>query len=438
MKKSILFLFVLFISVGNTIGQANNNCANATTLTSNAAPLCSQSLNTASTVQAGENTYTNTCNSWFINQSVWYRFVATATTMFIELEVQATTGSTYCGSQMSAALYNSSTCIPGSGLVISCESMVTYDGSIVFNPSGLVVGNTYLLQIGNSYDATCNLTLSDFCIRVGNVPPPCSCTNPCTAGCGYPTNPSVATVVATCPEYILTPISDGGDAQTYCYTFTPVNSTVSFDMIISSNCSGGNVVGLTWNISTAACGGTVASGNIFNLSATGLTVGTQYVFCTTYSVPSSCHHSSIYPYFVGASPLPIELEGLSGYNNGFENVISWTTVSEKNNDYFILEKSTNGTDFIEIGQINGAGNSEGVLRYTLNDAYYRNEVNYYRLVQVDFDGKSTRSNIISIDNTLLAKKVVKIVNILGQEVERDYRGVAIEIYSDGSQRKIYK
>ena len=59
--------------------------------------------------------------------------------------------------------------------------------------------------------------------------------------------------------------------------------------------------------------------------------------------------------------LPVELVGLTGYNEGKSNVITWTTVSENNNDYFILERSVNGVDFSELVQLDGAGNSEDVL-----------------------------------------------------------------------------
>lgn len=437
--KTILKFIVISLLGTQLFAQANNNCGNATLLTSNAATLCGQSINTSSTVQGGEYIGTFTCNSWTLSQSVWYRFVATSSNMYVELEVQSASGSNYCANQLSATLYNSASCFPGSGSIINCEGMGTYDGSIVFNTTGLTVGNTYLLQIGNSYDALCNVTFGDFCIRVGNTPAACSCASPCTSGCGYATPPSVATVTSTCPEYVLNPISDGGDTKTYCYDFTAIDNTVSFGMIITSNCTSGNVTGFTWNIKTSACGADVASGNLSNLSASGLSIGVDYVFCATYTIPTSCHHSSLYPYFVGAATvLPVEMVGLKGYNEGESNVITWTTVSENNNDYFILERSVNGVDFSALVQLDGAGNSEDVLQYTLYDTEYRNVVNYYRLVQVDFNGARTTSNIISIDNTLEAKRLERTINLLGQEVGQNYNGLVIEIYTDGSQRKTYK
>src|SRR5690606_13835935 len=119
--KTILKFIVISLLGTQLFAQANNNCGNATLLTSNAAPLCGQSINTSSTLQVGEYIGTSTCNSWTLSQSVWYRFVATSSNMYVELEIQSASGSIYCPSQLSATLYNSASCFPSSGSIINCE-----------------------------------------------------------------------------------------------------------------------------------------------------------------------------------------------------------------------------------------------------------------------------------------------------------------------------
>jgi len=443
--KSISFFFLIsLLSLGSVLGQANDNCANATTLTPGAAQLCSQSITTTSTVQGGEYLGSGTCAATVanINQSVWYRFTATSANMFVEFDIQTSSGGFWCPNQLAMTLYNTSVCQPSAGNVISCQSYGALDGAMVLSATTLIPGNIYLVQISNFYNGTgnpkCQLEIPDFCIRVRNTPPVCNCAAPCATGCGYATTPTVGQVTSTCPEYVLNPLSDGGTTNTYCYSFTANSSNISFSMIITSNCLSGNVSGLTWNLRTSACGASTATGDLSSMSAGGLSIGTSYVLCYTYTIPTTCNHTSLYPYFVGASPLPVELTGLSGYYNGSENVINWVTVSENNNDYFLLERSVDGVTFNEVGQMEGAGSSQDVLKYTLYDAYFRPTRNYYRITQVDYDGTRTPSNIISIDNSKDAVLLVKTVNLLGQEITRDYSGVAIEIYSDGSQRKIYK
>ena len=381
----------------------NDNCANAIVLTSNAAPVCGQTVDQA-TVQVGEVVTAATVGaSSNFALTVWYRFTASSATMFLEIELESVPAGTWCPTRFSTVVYNSSTCIPTSGTIIATQSNFT-DGAIVINLTGLTSGNTYLVQVG--YNDATGCKSPNFCVRVGDSPNPCSCSVPCTDGCGYSLPPTVAEVTATCPEYQLNPISDGGTTNNYCYTFTAINSTVSFSMIITSNCSGGNVTALTWTIQTAACGANVDNGTISNLSSTILTPGTDYVLCYNYSIPTTCHHSSLYPYFVGAAPLPIELSKFGGNVLNKVVMVEWETLSETNNDYFTLEKSADGKKYEPISIIKGAGFSNRLNRYTEFDKFPNKGINYYRLKQTDFDGKYSYSDVISVDYKLNDFKVV--------------------------------
>ena len=90
----------------------------------------------------------------------------------------------------------------------------------------------------------------------------------------------------------------------------------------------------------------------------------------------------------GGGGLPIELLSFdASYNEQGKVELEWTTESEINNDYFIVEKSRDGYIFTEIDRLKGAGNSMEQRSYSLQtdpDAV----VIYYRLTQVDFDGSS--------------------------------------------------
>jgi hypothetical protein len=97
------------------------------------------------------------------------------------------------------------------------------------------------------------------------------------------------------------------------------------------------------------------------------------------------------------SNLPIELLSFSASNEGDNNYIKWSTASEINNDYFLLERSTNGIDFEIIEKIQGAGNSSQVKEYQTVDLNVKGQVVYYRLSQVDFDGTMTQFPVISVE-----------------------------------------
>ena len=92
--------------------------------------------------------------------------------------------------------------------------------------------------------------------------------------------------------------------------------------------------------------------------------------------------------------LPIELLSFTSTCNGKYAELAWTTASERNNDYFVIERSDDAINFTEVGRVAGAGNSIEQLDYTYNDYGIHGGDNYYRLWQVDYDGTRTVSDII--------------------------------------------
>jgi len=95
--------------------------------------------------------------------------------------------------------------------------------------------------------------------------------------------------------------------------------------------------------------------------------------------------------------LPVKLLGFSGECREGANELSWQTSSEVNNDYFEVEKSTDGVIYSTIGVVNGAGNSNTVLNYSFQDFNNDDGLVYYRLKQVDFNGSQSYSKPIFLD-----------------------------------------
>jgi hypothetical protein len=96
------------------------------------------------------------------------------------------------------------------------------------------------------------------------------------------------------------------------------------------------------------------------------------------------------------SPLPIELLTFEAqWKNGVVNLY-WITATEKNNDYFTVEKSERGDNFIPFKNIPGAGNSTQALTYQTIDSEPFREITYYRLKQTDYDGSFTYSPIRAV------------------------------------------
>jgi len=91
--------------------------------------------------------------------------------------------------------------------------------------------------------------------------------------------------------------------------------------------------------------------------------------------------------------LPVSLDYFEAEKNGNKAVLSWSTLSEINNDYFLVKRSTDGEHFETIGKIDGNGNSTLSNSYSLIDANPQKGGNYYKLIQVDFNGDSKEEGI---------------------------------------------
>ena len=104
--------------------------------------------------------------------------------------------------------------------------------------------------------------------------------------------------------------------------------------------------------------------------------------------------------------LPVELTHFNAKESQKKVELFWQTSSETNSDYFQLEHSINGRDFKSLGQAEAAGFSTETRNYQFTHQSPENGVNYYRLNQVDFDGSSTLSRIVSVQIGRLGKSIL--------------------------------
>jgi hypothetical protein len=95
-------------------------------------------------------------------------------------------------------------------------------------------------------------------------------------------------------------------------------------------------------------------------------------------------------------PLPVSLTAFTAVKQGSTSLLNWNTATEVNNAGFDIERSADGRSFSRIGIVYSkaeGGNSSEKLAYSYIDASPLTGTNYYRLRQVDRDGKSVYSNI---------------------------------------------
>jgi hypothetical protein len=108
---------------------------------------------------------------------------------------------------------------------------------------------------------------------------------------------------------------------------------------------------------------------------------------------------------------PVTLTSFSAHLKGNGVNIDWTTSQELNNKYFQVERSADGnSNWSVIATVNGSGNSQVAIKYNTFDASPLAGVNYYRLKQVDYDGKSGYSKTVAIKLQLQKPSISVIAN----------------------------
>ncbi len=113
------------------------------------------------------------------------------------------------------------------------------------------------------------------------------------------------------------------------------------------------------------------------------------------------------------NPLPIELVYFNANINDEKQVdLSWATASEINNDYFTVERSSDGLHFTEVLRKQGAGNNTSTIYYKDIDQNPLSGISYYRLKQTDYDGHYSYSKTNSVTNKPKNNEsVLKLVSI---------------------------
>jgi hypothetical protein len=131
----------------------------------------------------------------------------------------------------------------------------------------------------------------------------------------------------------------------------------------------------------------VADRTIWSLPLTG---GSFTKVLTLADVPTSLMFTTI------MSSLPVHFGTVAANWRGEDVLASWTTLTEMENDYFVVEHSTDGVGFASIGRVSGHGTTSSLNGYSLLHVKPGAGNHYYRVRQVDRDGRSTYSPVMRV------------------------------------------
>jgi hypothetical protein len=114
----------------------------------------------------------------------------------------------------------------------------------------------------------------------------------------------------------------------------------------------------------------------------------------------------------GNNPLPVTIINFSGMADARNAYLNWTTANEVNNKGFDVERSVDGKNFIKVGFVKGAGNSNQVQKYAMMDANAfenaKSNILYYRLKQFDFNGKYTYTEMVTVNTNKMGADAITV------------------------------
>lgn len=123
--------------------------------------------------------------------------------------------------------------------------------------------------------------------------------------------------------------------------------------------------------------------------------------------------TSLSPFTVSSEagqPLPVELVSFTAYRTRNMVNCAWITATERGNAFFSLERSLDGVGYSTIGTLKGAGTSAGQQHYSLPDRQPAVQTAYYRLRQVDGDGKTSYSSVVVVKGEFSASSIMIVPN----------------------------
>jgi len=150
----------------------------------------------------------------------------------------------------------------------------------------------------------------------------------------------------------------------------------------------------------------IALGNYNNYYFSGTLTGTLYTDRTSLVDPGNWTGSATWQDYY-SQPLPVELSSFSGKVDKDGVILKWRTETEVNNYGFDIERSIDKTNWGKIGFVAGHGNSNTPVDYSFADnSTIPAGTIYYRLKQVDVDGKFEYSSIIGLTHSVPSKAIL--------------------------------
>ncbi|MBW7890762.1 MAG: T9SS type A sorting domain-containing protein [Chitinophagaceae bacterium] len=290
----------------------------------------------------------------------------------------------------------------GSAITAKDNMRFTTSGNLLLNEI-LTLGNNHLKFVGNTIVPASNKYIKtngigklrmDLANNAGKLFP---------VGADYYNPVTITNHIGSTDEFYATVsngvFKDGSNGGT-SVTFTP-RIDVTWNIGNTTATTGAGNIDLDFGWKAANVVGALSSPRLIHYNGTEWIQqsGTPTFDLLNGTLSYAAYTGSLSPFGIAEADiiLPVNWISFSGKKEGSGVLLEWITSSENNNAYFDVERSDNGVSFVSIGRVfasRSTDNKENGYHFTDNQFLSGNS--YYRLKQVDVDGKSSFSSIIKI------------------------------------------
>ena len=314
-------------------------------------------------------------------------------------------------------MYSSSSCTPS----ISSCGMCFDDGEGLWAPAhnySYLANWTYYLRVKTT-------TAGNITICGQNYTPP---NNTCNGAFRIGPTPITDNNACQGPGTGVNPadLCAGSLENTAFYFYTVDITGVSFiniNNIACDNQAANNSNGFQIGFFTGNCSALTpiscfaGSGSFVSASTVSLPSGTNVYVAIDGVAGSNCRYEIN---AINAYVLSTNIKNFSGWKTSSSNILRWATVTEVNNSYFEIERSTDGNLFTTIGRVPGEENSFSEKYYSFEEKKPK-EHSFYRLKQVQLNGNTSISTIVDIKRQDIPYLEIKINDLVTSSIKMQIR-----------------
>jgi hypothetical protein len=374
---------------------------------------CGTNSNVGSFPDGGTN---NPCNASYNDGEYWFSYTATST-QSLQLDMSGLTA-TYSG------LFVLTACPGSSPTCFASYTSGSSTNNFILTTPAMTIGQTYYIVVSNwSTPYSTNFCLESSLVTLSTPGSNGTCATPSPICSGSPI--SFTANAGGTPASTLNP---GNDYD--CLDTSPNPSWFYLEIAQAGNLviditAGSDVDYELWgpfpNLTNAQSNCNTygvpqdcsySPSAIEQAVVTGVTVGQVYVLLVTnfadmvQTININEAAANTAATNCGIVPLPV---GYSQWDLQYidrQVVLTWSTESEENNEKFVVQRSTDGLVWETIGVVAGNGTSTQTHDYQFKDDKPLTGISYYRLMQIDFDGKPTFTSILSVNTNKVDRLTV--------------------------------